>query len=200
MYAERSRGISNPPAAILSAAEAKEIYLRFPQNEREAPDNLINLVSRARTTSSLRPTLSSEEVCGLTRERELIWVYERGKANPELRSLDHVAAQKDYYSVKSQDGTKIQALEEILSRVEGLAAPLIQRFQQGEKNISDDDRMTFSVFLSFGTMRTPKFRGAVEELVEESMDSYSKKLAGDPEKFAESVRETLNKVSLSTGI
>jgi hypothetical protein len=121
-------------------------------------------------------------------ERELIWVYERGKRKPELRSLDHVAAQKDYYTLKDEAGNKLQTIEEILSRVEGLTAPIIRRFQQGDEHISDDDRMTFSVFLSFGAMRTPKFRGAVEQLVEESMDSYSKKLASDPTKFAESVK------------
>jgi hypothetical protein len=123
-----------------------------------------------------------------TQERELIWVYERDKAKAELRSVDHIAAQKDYYAVQAGDGTKLQTIEEILSRVESLAAPLIRRFQEGDKHISDDDRMTFSVFLSFGTMRTPKFRGAVEELVRESVESYSKKLASDAAKFTESVK------------
>lgn len=123
-----------------------------------------------------------------SQERELIWVYERGKAKPELRSLDHVAAQKDYYAVKADDGQKLQTVEEILARVEGLAAPIIRRFQEGNRRVSHEDRMAFSVFLSFGTMRTPKFRGAVEGLIKESIDSYSKKLAGDATKFAESVK------------
>lgn len=124
----------------------------------------------------------------VTLERELIWVYERGKAKPDLRSLDHVAAQKDYYAVKAEDGIKLQGIEEILSRVESIAAPLIQRLQDGERHISDEDRMTFSVFLAFGTMRTPKFRGAVAELMQESMDAFARKLASDPNKFIESVK------------
>jgi hypothetical protein len=123
-----------------------------------------------------------------TRERELVWVYERGKAKPELRSLDRVAAQKDYYAVKTEDGEKVQTVEDILARVEGFAAPVIRRFHEGDRLLSDDDRMTFSTFLSFGVMRTPKFRGAVEEMVKESIESYSKKLASDAAKFAESVK------------
>jgi Protein of unknown function (DUF4238) len=123
-----------------------------------------------------------------TQERELIWVYERSKEKPELRSLDHVAAQKDYYAVKAGDGKKLQTVEEILSRVEGLAAPVIRRFLEGDRRVSADDRMTFSVFLSFGTMRTPKFREAVEGLVKDSIESYSKELASDAAKFAESVK------------
>src|ERR1700736_6870760 len=101
------------------------------------------------------PRFHLKQFVDASQERELIWAYERGKAKPGLRSVDHVAAQKDYYAGKAEDGKKLQTVEEILAQVEGGAAPVIGGFRNGERRVSDEDRMTFSVFLSFGTMRTP---------------------------------------------
>jgi hypothetical protein len=122
-----------------------------------------------------------------TKKRELIWVYERGKEKPELRALDRVAAQKNYYAVNAEDGTKIQEAETILSRIDGLAAPILRSFEENG-SISREDRSLLALFLAFGTLRTPKFRDAAEDLYSELLTTYSRKLASDPVRFAETVK------------
>ena len=134
-----------------------------------------------------------------SQKRELVWVYERKKPTPELRSLDHVAAQKDYYAVKARDGEKLQHIEEILARVEGLTAPILRRLIDGERRISKDDRSTISMFLSFGCLRTPKFRGTVADLVRESVESFTRQLTSDAAKFAASVKDAERALGESLG-
>jgi hypothetical protein len=123
-----------------------------------------------------------------TQKRELIWVYERGKQEPQLRSLDHVAARKDYYAFKTEDGQKSHALEDVLARIEGATAPILRRLGEGDRKLTADERKVFATFLSLGVLRTPKFRSDVEQLVVESVTDFSMKLASDPVKFAESVK------------
>jgi Protein of unknown function (DUF4238) len=124
-----------------------------------------------------------------TQKRELIWVYERGKEKPELRALDHVAAQKNYYTIESEDGTKLQEAETLLSRLEGVAAPILRRLEDNRR-LSKEDRSTVALFLAFGSLRTPKFRDAADDLYSESLRLFSRKLASDPVKFAEAVKST----------
>jgi hypothetical protein len=131
-------------------------------------------------------------------KRELIWVYERGQEKPDLRPLDRVAAQKDYYAVEGEDGTKIQDAEAILSRIEGLAAPILQRFEES-RSLSKMDRSKLSLFLAFASLRTPKFRDAAEDLLGESLMTFSRKLASDPSKFAESVKSAESALGESLG-
>lgn len=129
---------------------------------------------------------------------DLIWVYERGKEKPELRPVGRVAAQKDYYAVKAEDGTKIQDAETLLSRVEGLAAPILRCLEERRK-IPGDDRSTLALFLAFGCLRTPKFRGAAEDLLSDSLMAFSRKLASDPGKFAETVKSAESALGQSLG-
>lgn len=124
-----------------------------------------------------------------TQRRELIWVYERGKDKPELRTLDHVAAQKNYYTLEAEDGTKLQEAEAILSRVEGLAAPILRSLDEN-RSLSKEDRSTIALFLAFGCLRTPKFRDAADDWYRESLTVFMRKLASDPVEFAETVKST----------
>jgi Protein of unknown function (DUF4238) len=125
-------------------------------------------------------------------------VYERGKKKPELRPLDRVAAQKDYYSVKTENGAKLQDAEMILSRVEGLAAPILQRVEE-HRNVSPEDRGMLALFLAFACLRTPKFRDAAEDLLSESLMAFSRKLASDRAKFAETVKSAESALGESFG-
>ena len=132
-------------------------------------------------------------------KQELIWVYERGKEGPELRALDKVAAQKDYYAFKTEEGKKVQDIEAMLSQIEGRAAPILHRIQAQDGRISREDRSTLALFLSLGCLRTPKFRRAAEDLLSESLVTFSRKLASDPIKFAEKVKSTERALGKSFG-
>jgi len=133
------------------------------------------------------------------KDRVLIWIYERDKSDPELRPLDRIAAQKNYYTIKLADGTKSQEVEAALSGIEGLAAPALEKLVQGRYELSPEERAAFCSFLSLGLARVPKFRTEVEETAGIFLEEFSQRMASDPEKFRKSMEETGKRIGQDMG-
>jgi len=120
-------------------------------------------------------------------ERALVWTYERGKQEPAMRSIDHIAARNNYYTVDLGDGRKYEGIERMFAAVESAAAPIFERLTAGEYQLSSEDREVFSMFLSLGWSRVPRFRTEIEESATFLLNKYNEDLARDPDKFAATV-------------
>ncbi len=133
------------------------------------------------------------------KKHELVWAYERGKQEPELRSLDHIAARNNYYTIDLGNGRKHQGIENMFSIVEGAAASILEKLATGQHQLSSEDREIFSAFLAFGWSRVPKFRDEVEESAAVLLNDYAQNLARDPYNFARTVAEVEGKTGAKLG-
>jgi len=129
-------------------------------------------------------------------KRELVWTYESGQDTPKLLPVDVIAARNNYYTVELASGAKSNALEEFFSSLEGLASPLITKLiDTGTAGLSDEERGTFSYFLSFGHLRIPKFRNELEETMRGILSEFAMRLAIDQDFFTKAAK----KLAESTG-
>jgi hypothetical protein len=112
-----------------------------------------------------------------------------------MRSLDHIAARNNYYTIDLEDGRKYQGIEKMFAILEGAAGTILEKLAAGQRQLSSEDREVFSAFLAFGWSRVPKFRSEVEESATVLLNDYAQNLARDPSKFA----QTVAKVEEETG-
>jgi hypothetical protein len=130
-------------------------------------------------------------------KRNAVWTYERDIESPKLLRLNAIAARNNYYTVQLSSGAFTNALETFFSSLEGIASPIITKLlDRGLAGILDEERGSFSYFLSFGYLRIPKFRGELEEAMREILTELGMKLASDREYFA----KALKNIAASSGV
>ncbi|MBZ5514260.1 MAG: DUF4238 domain-containing protein [Acidobacteriia bacterium] len=124
--------------------------------------------------------------------RELLWVFMRGQSDPKLLPVDVVAARSDYYTIERRSGERTQVIEENLSRMEDLAAPVFAKIRENPSSLTLEEKGVFAFFIAFQYARVPKFRDEVESTASHLFGRLVEETAKDKEKFAESVRGALS--------
>lgn len=84
-----------------------------------------------------------------------LWVHLARLKKWKLLPPSGVGAETDYYTVTSEDGTKHRQIERALSGVEGRAAPVIRDKIAARKNLSEQDRAHFALFVTTMMERVP---------------------------------------------
>lgn len=123
-----------------------------------------------------------------------LWVFEREEEAPYRRAPHKVAVKRDYYTA-TVDGEREDAVEEMLSQIEGKAIPVIRDLARGgdPSALGEDERQALSLFLGFLETRVPKFRQMVEKTTGDIMKMVSRVSAEHPEDFERTIREAARK-------
>jgi len=96
-----------------------------------------------------------------------IWVYAKGAAAPQSWGIRGTAAETDYYSVVNADGTRDDFFENTLSRVEGLAAPILHRWQANpDAIVTAEEIERLSLFMALLYARVPRTRADAEATID----------------------------------
>ncbi len=99
-----------------------------------------------------------------------VWVYEKRMDKlAEKRSPKNIATETHFYSVSGVTSTRIQAVEDALSRFESRVAPLLREVLSSRQVPQGKERLLFAYFLAVMLTRTLKVRqeinAAMEDLV-----------------------------------
>jgi hypothetical protein len=100
-----------------------------------------------------------------------VWVTRLEEGSIKRRAPDNVAIEVDYYSRKLTTGEISDAFEQILSRLESDAAPVLRRVRDGHFTLTDDDRERLAIFVSFMMVRVPSFRKYLERAINSLAES-----------------------------
>lgn len=120
-----------------------------------------------------------------------LWVYERDRGTPFARAPKKVAVERHYYAANLKDGTKQTGVEELLSRVESAAIPVLRRLATGDDPavVSEDDRAWVAFYVSLQTVRIPRFRTSVEGSMADVMGKVSVMSATHADYFVRAMRD-----------
>jgi hypothetical protein len=117
-----------------------------------------------------------------------LWAADFKLGKVVRRSTKTIAGRPDYYKlggVRGQDHT----IEEGLSRVEKVAAPLILGIRNGSIIPNDTQRADFSNFIALLVTRTPGWRNDTEEVIGRVAAATVRVAARHPAYFARTIRE-----------
>lgn len=90
-------------------------------------------------------------------------IFDRDKNEFRVQTPINTAVQKQFYSVRNEDGSFDPALEKLLSQVEAETAPIIAKLDGGG-TISFEEKYTLSIFVGLQNNRIPDFKKQLEEM------------------------------------
>jgi hypothetical protein len=89
--------------------------------------------------------------------KEEIWTYDIENGLTRGSTINNTAFEKYLYSVTLEDGKRLDDLENLISVIEGKAAPVLEKLINGEK-VDDHERADFASFIAIMHVRTDAFR------------------------------------------
>jgi hypothetical protein len=93
----------------------------------------------------------------------VIWIYEKGNSNIVGSSPKNSGVQRHFYSYNTLDGKKdTDSYENFFSKIEDKIPPIFKRLHE-QKDLSDEDKSWFTVFLAFFITRVPNYRKNIED-------------------------------------
>jgi hypothetical protein len=122
-------------------------------------------------------------------EEGYIWRYDSTSGEVLKLSIGDAAVQRDYYSHVNSDGLRdTEFVENFISDVEGVVAPVFQKTLTGEE-LNEQERMTFAFFVALSFLRAPANRRQTAELMGMFAKTIAFKNASDPRRFQTSYRQ-----------
>jgi hypothetical protein len=118
-----------------------------------------------------------------------LWVGDLGERSVERRAPKNVGKKANYYSFPDVDAKSPETLEEILSKVESEAAPVIKRLISGDLRFLEQDRANVLFFMAFFVGRTPFFCRMIEGPMAEIGKEVMLMSARQPDYFERTLRE-----------
>lgn len=133
--------------------------------------------------------------------KPFIWVYEKG--NPDVIRNDtakNIAFQNHYYSFVNLEGNKdSETIENFLSHIEGLAAPVFKKIKN-QCRLNEEEKVVFAHFLALTMSRVPNYRENAERVMADLLKKNFMASALNTEQFKASVkrfeRETGDKIDI----
>jgi hypothetical protein len=133
---------------------------------------------------------------GFTKDKTL-WVYEKDK--PPRSSKPKFEAHRENYYIFSDRGSPDDAAEKTLSKIESTVAPFFRKVGNLQFEISAEQRGNLYVFVAMLFVRVPAYREFMDKQAAEMMRKQNTNLAGDREKFYESMRRAEDRSGESFG-
>jgi hypothetical protein len=96
-----------------------------------------------------------------------LWVADLNAKTIRRRAPRNVASKADYYAIPDPTGEQIHAIEQMFSRIESDAAPVVARLLRGEIELTEQDRSALGHLMASMATRGPSFRENVEEFMAE---------------------------------
>lgn len=99
---------------------------------------------------------------------ERIYRYQRNSGQPGIsKPIREVAQQRGFNTLSSTDGSVESAgLEDIFGKLETLAAPVIEKLQSEDMNLSDEERNNLASYIGILASANPKNRRLFQILLE----------------------------------
>jgi hypothetical protein len=121
------------------------------------------------------------------RKSDKLWCFDRERTKPEHRTTKAVAYEEDYYAV-AVPGQPKDLIETYFSRVETVAAPIIQDMIANRVMPVGTDYANLMYFLGLMNGRSPAFRDALVGYQEDSWHNRVKILASSRENYEAGLR------------
>lgn len=124
--------------------------------------------------------------------KAMLYVYERNKSNPFRQKPEQAARATNCYSVKREDGTWDDSIENLLGDVESTAVPLIERLSAHDFSPSWNDRVSIAIFIAFQEFRVPWARAQMETLYRGLIDKtlkFTTRVPGGIERDLETMKK-----------
>lgn len=87
-----------------------------------------------------------------------LWCVDVRKGKIRASSTKNIAKISGFYDYKSYD----TSLEDYLTKIESLAAPIIEKFRNLDYKITEEDRFHLSVYLGLQIGRVPAYRDSIQ--------------------------------------
>jgi hypothetical protein len=100
----------------------------------------------------------------------LIWVYEKG-SEPRRVSVRDTAMEIGFYGFMKNGKSDNETVEKALAKIDNVGARIIQKVQKG-RTLTEDERRTFSSFVSIMWRRTTKHKNEAEQLAATMMPDF----------------------------
>lgn len=112
-----------------------------------------------------------------------LWIFDRPRAEFRRQRPRQVAVIGRYYEVDTVRGERQPDIERLLSQLEAETRPLIQKVDGGEL-LTDDEKVSMSLFAASMYSRVPHFRREYDELSAELTRRTTEIALGDPDRAA----------------
>lgn len=122
----------------------------------------------------------------------LLWVYDREQNEYRQQAPKVTAVRKHYYTTLKPDGAKSTEIEKFFSVIESRTKPIINKIDRRQK-ITQEEKETIAIFISFLHTRIPDFEKMVNELTTKSMDAVNKKIFSSEKSAAAIMRKVESK-------
>src|SRR5262245_36923624 len=118
----------------------------------------------------------------VAKKRKVIWVYTKGE--PSRKStVANEAHERDFYAVEA-DGKKRHEFEVMLSGIENIAAPVLERVRRDSAyELTDPDRATLAIFTALMFYRVHHGRAFLDQLAVEAVTKVLRTRAANQTSF-----------------
>lgn len=124
-------------------------------------------------------------------DSSLVAVYDRQVNQIRLQTPDNTAVIGHFYTGKDEQGRKRFELEQVLSEIEGNAAPVIEKLSAGGV-LSDEERSNLAIFAAMGMCRTPDLLDTVKAVNGQMVKHMTKFAFGSVEDAKRALRRGPN--------
>jgi hypothetical protein len=116
-----------------------------------------------------------------TKRGRLLAMLEKATGKPTCVSPRDAAVRRHFYSIDVDDGQRDSGIEELLSKIESIAAPLARGLEEGEFPVREH-RLELALFLAVCWLRTPAWREQMASVMEQlTTNLVGKSYELDPE-------------------
>jgi Protein of unknown function (DUF4238) len=129
---------------------------------------------------------------------DYLWVYEQGKPIRKSKPVNE-AHQRNFYAFEDEDG-KRRDLEQPLSHIESIVAPLFRAIDDGYHRFHLSDFEGLTIFMALLWVRGPFGRDFVNRLSAQAIKQATKEYAKDADKFTRKYEEYLNTSGTKTHV
>jgi len=131
------------------------------------------------------------------RDRDEISTYDQQSGEAWSSTVENTAVEKHLYSVRMPDGKRNTELEDLLAKIEGVAAPLLDKLLR-DYQLDGEDRARFASFVAMMYVRTNAYRRGFAELQGQGLQSIMYANAAHERAFHSSVKRYEKDVRLLT--
>lgn len=116
-----------------------------------------------------------------TKRGRLVAMLDKATGKPRCVSPRDAAVRRHFYSIDVDDGQRDFGIEEALSKIESIAAPLVRGLEEGAFPVREH-RLELALFLAVCWLRTPAWREQMASIMEQvTTDLARKSYELDPE-------------------
>lgn len=118
-----------------------------------------------------------------------IWVADFQEGSVERRAPRNVGKKANYYAFPEFDRAADETIEELFSKIESTAAPILRKMLRGELELTDQERADLLFFVAFFVTRVPFFRNLLEEAAGKLGKMVLQLSASGPEHFERTLQK-----------